>query len=67
MISSLATSAVNASLAAGASAADALADGFQRGLLLAGVLGLVIVVIAAVSRQLVPTAEEISELAAVAA
>lgn len=66
IISSLSTAAVTSSLTSGVAPADALADGFQRGLLLAGALSLVIVVIAAVSRQLVPTADEVAEMAAAA-
>ncbi|CAN5157023.1 DHA2 family efflux MFS transporter permease subunit [soil metagenome] len=63
VISSLATSAVTASLTSGGSPTAALVDGFQRGLLLTAVLGTAILVLAAVSRQLVPSAEEMAELA----
>jgi EmrB/QacA subfamily drug resistance transporter len=66
VISSLATSATTSALADGSAPAVALADGFQRGMVLAGVLGLVIVVVAAVSRQLVPSAEDVAEMAAAA-
>lgn len=66
VISSLATSAATASLTDGASPAAALADGFQRGLLLTAVLGAVILVLAAASRQLVPTADDLVELAVAA-
>ncbi len=64
VISSLATAAATASLGDGTSPATALTDGFQRGLLVTAVLGAVIVLLAAASRQLVPTAEDVAELAA---
>lgn len=66
VISSLATAAATSSLTGGASQTTALVDGFQRGLLLTAALGLVILVLATVSRQLVPSAEEVAQLAAAA-
>ena len=54
------------SLADGASPDGALADGYERGLLLTAVLGLAILVLAAASRQLKPSAEELAELAVAA-
>ncbi len=63
VISSLATSAATASLTAGGSPTAALVDGFQRGLLLTAVLVAAILVLAAVSRQLVPSVEEMADLA----
>lgn len=64
VISTLATSTTTNALATGATLQSALTDGFQRGLLLTAVLGGVILVLAAASRQLVPTPEEVAELAA---
>lgn len=66
VISTLATSATTAALTDGLSPQMALADGFQRGLLLTAVLGAAVLVLAAVTRQLVPSAEEVAELAAAA-
>lgn len=66
IISSLATAAATASLADGASPVTALADGYERGLLLTAALGLGILALAAVSRQLKPSAEEVAELAVAA-
>ena len=67
MISTLSTSEVTAKLAAGGSTADALTAGFQRGLVLAAVLAAVNLGLALWSRQLVPDAEQVAELAAAAA
>ncbi|GAA4711419.1 DHA2 family efflux MFS transporter permease subunit [Nocardioides conyzicola] len=64
VISTLATSATTSALTGGASVQAALTDGFQRGLLLTAVLGGAILVLAALSRQLVPSPDEIAELAA---
>ncbi|MFB9315346.1 DHA2 family efflux MFS transporter permease subunit [Nocardioides plantarum] len=66
VISSLATAAATSSLADGGSPTAALADAYERGLLLTAVLGLGILVLAAASRQLKPSAEEIAELAVAA-
>ncbi len=66
VVSSLATSAVTSSLTSGAAPQAALVDGFQRGLLATAVLGLAILVLAAVSRQLLPTPEELADLAVAA-
>ncbi len=60
VISTLATGATTASLSNGATPTAALLDGFQRGLLLTAALSLVILILAAVSRQLVPSAEEVA-------
>ncbi len=67
VISTLSTSEVTARLAAGSSTADALTAGFQRGLVLAAVLAAVNLGLALWSRQLVPDAEQVAELAAAAA
>jgi predicted MFS family arabinose efflux permease len=66
VISTLSTSVVTSQLATGVSQADALTAGFQRGLVLAAVLAVVNVALALWSRQLVPDAEQVAELAAVA-
>ncbi|MBZ5739818.1 DHA2 family efflux MFS transporter permease subunit [Nocardioides mangrovi] len=66
VISTLATSAATSSLAGGADPQTALAAGYERGLLLTAALGGVILLLAAVSRQLVPSPEEVAELAAAA-
>jgi EmrB/QacA subfamily drug resistance transporter len=66
VISSLATAAATSSLTDGASPTAALVDGYERGLLLTAVLGMAILVLAAASRQLKPSAEEIAELAVAA-
>ncbi|MFI7585445.1 MFS transporter [Spongisporangium articulatum] len=66
VISTLATSVVTSSLTAGATQVEALVDGFHRGLLLAAVLGAGNLLLAAASRQLVPTEEELAEAMAVA-
>ena len=63
VISTFATSHVNALLAGGTAAQDALVAGFHRGLLLAAALAIVNVALAATSRQLVPDAEQLAELA----
>ena len=64
VISTFATSHVNALLAGGTALEDALVAGFHRGLLLAALLALVNVALSATSRQLVPDAEQVAELAA---
>lgn len=66
VISSLATAATTSSLADGAAPIDALVDGYQRGLLLTAALGAAVLVLAAMSRQLRPTAEDVAELAVAA-
>jgi EmrB/QacA subfamily drug resistance transporter len=66
VISTLATSAITASLTSGADPTTALTDGFERGILLTAVLGAAILLLAAASRQVVPTAEDVAELAAAA-
>lgn len=66
VISTLATSAVTSSLTGGATAEVALVDGFQRGLLLTAALAGATLLLALVSRQLVPSAEEVAELAVAA-
>jgi hypothetical protein len=66
VISTLSTSVVTHQLATGSSPADALTAGFQRGLVLAAVLAAANVALALWSRQLVPDAEHVAELAAVA-
>jgi EmrB/QacA subfamily drug resistance transporter len=65
-ISTLSTSVVTSQLATGGSQADALTAGFQRGLVLAAVLAAANVALALWSRQLVPDADQVAELAAVA-
>ncbi|WP_205471800.1 MFS transporter [Nocardioides sp. SYSU D00038] len=64
VISSLATSAITASLSDGAAPQAALVDGFERGILLTAVLAAATLVLSATSRQLVPTPEEVAELVA---
>ena len=64
VISTIATSHVNALLAGGTAAQDALVAGFHRGLLVAALLAVVNVALSATSRQLVPDAEQVAELAA---
>jgi EmrB/QacA subfamily drug resistance transporter len=64
IISSLATSATNSSLADGTAPQAALTDGFHHGLLIAAAFAAVNLVLAAVSRQVVPDAEAVAELAA---
>jgi EmrB/QacA subfamily drug resistance transporter len=66
VISTLSTSVVSHQLATGGSPLDALTAGFQRGLVLAAVLAAANVALALWSRQLVPDAEQVAELAAVA-
>ncbi|MEO9321856.1 MFS transporter [Nocardioides sp. C4-1] len=66
VISSLATAATTSSLADGAAPIDALVEGYQRGLLLTAALGAAVLVLAAMSRQLRPTAEDVAELAVAA-
>ena len=66
VISTLSTSVVTSELARGGSQVDALTAGFQRGLVLAAVLAAVNVALALWSRHLVPDAEQVAELAAVA-
>jgi EmrB/QacA subfamily drug resistance transporter len=66
VISSLATGAITSSLADGAAPQVALADGYQHGLVLTAVLGAAVLVLAAVSRQLRPSAEQVAAVAAAA-
>ena len=66
VISSLATAVVTSSLETGAAPTAALVDGYERGLLLTATLGLAILVLAAASRQLRPSAAQVAELATAA-
>jgi len=66
VISTVSTSLVAGMLATGSSQVDALTAGFQRGLVIAAVIAAVNVGLALWSRQLVPDAEQVAELAAVA-
>ena len=66
VISTLSTSVVTGRLVTGGSQVDALTAGFQRGLVLAAILAAVNVGLALWSRHLVPDAEQVAELAAVA-
>ncbi len=66
VISSLATAAVTSSLRGGASVTDALVVGYDRGLAVTAGIALAIVLLAAVSRQLRPSAEEVAEMAVAA-
>ena len=65
VISTLSTSVVTDMLATGSSQVDALTAGFQRGLVIAAILAMVNVGLALWSRQLVPDAEQLAELAVV--
>ena len=66
MISTLSTSLVTDLLATGSSQVEALTAGFQRGLEIAAILAAVNVGLALWSRSLVPDADQLAELAAVA-
>jgi EmrB/QacA subfamily drug resistance transporter len=66
VISTLSTSVVTGLVTTGSSQADALTAGFQRGLVLAAILAAANVGLALWSRHLVPDADQLAELAAVA-
>ena len=66
VISTLSTSAVTDQLRSGGAPVDALTAGFQRGLLLAAVLAGVNLLLALRTRHLVPTEEQVAELAVAA-
>src|SRR3954451_18546396 len=63
VISTLSTSLVTEMLGTGSSQVEALTAGFQRGLVIAAILAAVNVGLALWSRQLVPDAEQLAELA----